>query len=70
MASHRCPHRCPVCNGAGRVDRMLYEMRASAGTNIEMVRCLSCGGTGVVWHDAPVVDEYVHKLPKRDEIAE
>lgn len=41
------PHRCPVCNGAGKVESTLYEAWGSASV-IDRATCHSCLGTGVV----------------------
>ena len=50
--THRCPHRCPVCNGSGSVDEHLYTQFPFAGTTLNRVPCCSCTGTGMVWHEA------------------
>ena len=54
--THRCPHRCPVCNGSGSVDEALYTGWQTGGTAINVVPCRSCAGTGVVWHDAEAAE--------------
>ena len=42
----RYPHRCPVCEGRGRVDRDFYGETMNASVSII---CQSCHGTGVLW---------------------
>ena len=54
--THRCPHRCPVCNGSGSVDEHFYKQSPLAGTTLNRVPCRSCGGAGVVWHEAETVE--------------
>lgn len=39
-------HKCPVCLGAQRVPRSLYEQPA---LNTEFVPCRTCNGSGVIW---------------------
>ncbi len=43
----RVPYRCPVCVGAGFVNRALYE--GAASTAASNLTCRSCLGTGLVW---------------------
>lgn len=45
------PHRCPVCQGAGKVESTLYQQGdlTTSSAFIGMVDCRSCYGTGVLW---------------------
>ena len=44
------PHKCPVCNGAGKVNKSLYDNSQSQTSSCNNdVKCLSCAGTGIVW---------------------
>jgi hypothetical protein len=45
-APSRTPHKCPVCEGRGRVDRSFYGDTMNAS---KYLVCQSCHGTGVVW---------------------
>lgn len=50
----KAPHRCPVCLGAGQVDRSLYESGDSTAVDPRF-SCRSCSGSGVVWALLPSV---------------
>ena len=43
---YRPPHRCPVCDGRGRVPRDFYGDTMNAS---KYIVCLSCAGVGVLW---------------------
>jgi hypothetical protein len=46
----RTPHRCPVCNGVGRVKfDPLDPFNESSTTAPTSWQCHGCGGAGVVW---------------------
>ena len=39
------PHKCPVCNGSGKV-----EVTHPISSTVPDIRnCNACGGTGIVW---------------------
>ena len=42
------PHRCPVCNGVGKVPAGFYSM-ANALASTEPEQCRACNGTGIMW---------------------
>jgi DnaJ-class molecular chaperone len=55
LVSHTCstvpartltPHKCPVCEGRGRVDRSFYGDTMNGSPSIV---CQSCHGAGLVW---------------------
>ena len=50
----RTPHKCPVCDGSGKVTRPPWvagdqPIWTSSGT--ETYDCNACHGTGIVWSD-------------------
>lgn len=49
------PHRCPICNGTGKIHMTPY------GTSADMQyhSCHSCNGTGIVWEP----ESHIPKLP-------
>lgn len=53
----RYPYRCPICDGATKVQTRLYQ-EAWEVVSLELVACRSCIGTGVVWspddHSVPL----------------
>lgn len=48
----RKPHRCPVCEGRGKLQydpvNPFVEV-ASSAAGVPMWECRPCGGTGIVW---------------------
>ncbi len=40
------PHKCPVCEGGGEVNRIIYDPTAMY---YERCPCRACTGTGVIW---------------------
>lgn len=44
------PHKCPVCNGTGKVCRQIAEIWRDA--NYRTFHCNACKETGVVWSPA------------------
>lgn len=47
------PHKCPVCNGRGRVPAGFYEQGVSGErytlSDLTPETCKSCKGRGVIW---------------------
>jgi hypothetical protein len=44
------PHKCPVCDGTGRVPRPpFYTGGYDFGTGIGQFFCNACQGSGIVW---------------------
>jgi len=45
------PHRCPVCNGTGKVPNTFYTEYFTPGASLVLglTPCRSCAGTGIVW---------------------
>jgi DnaJ-class molecular chaperone len=42
------PHKCPVCEGRGKVPYNFYDLRGTTTACSEEV-CKSCWGTGILW---------------------
>src|SRR5208282_6077669 len=50
------PHKCPVCNGRGKVPAGFY---GDQGTDVSEPPCRSCHGSGLVWsNDCPMLPIY------------
>lgn len=46
------PHKCPVCDGQGKVNRPPYvagDQETWPATGIGPYPCRACDGTGIVW---------------------
>ncbi len=43
-SSNRKPHKCPVCNGAGKLEDYVEEFELVTGP-----KCHACNGAGVLW---------------------
>jgi hypothetical protein len=46
------PHKCPCCDGAGKVSRPPWipgDVESWTSGDIGVYECRSCNGTGVVW---------------------
>lgn len=50
--SSKIPHCCPVCNGAGKVQRPPYvagDQCSWISSGGELYPCPPCKGTGIIW---------------------
>ena len=48
----RTPHGCPVCNGAGKVQRPPWiagDQISWTAPAFDLYDCQACSGTGIVW---------------------
>jgi hypothetical protein len=67
--SDRKPHKCPVCNGHGQIQR-IHSQPTSTSCNPEFHTCPACKGECVLWdpvgaqHAAPGLEERVAALEK------
>lgn len=53
----RVPHRCPVCDGKGRVPSGFYAPEGTVRLDEpRMEVCRSCFGSGIVWVVEPKCD--------------
>ncbi len=46
------PHKCPVCDGCGRVSRppgVAGDVQGFSSTSAGPYRCRPCMGTGIIW---------------------
>jgi hypothetical protein len=65
VTAERRPHRCPVCDGAGKVSRPPWEPgdvphvdlgRLGSFTSTGTYQCNACLGTGVIWEPLDLCD--------------
>lgn len=48
------PHKCPCCDGTGKVSRPPWiagDQYIWSGTSCGLYSCLTCNGTGIVWEN-------------------
>jgi len=48
------PHKCPVCNGRGKVPADFYNKWIDGSAHAGEETCRTCQGTGLVWGEAPI----------------
>ena len=56
------PHRCPVCNGVGKVPAGFYSMGIASTTSMPET-CRSCNGTGIIWELCDCVSKMLESPP-------
>ena len=57
------PHKCPICEGSGKLpDNSGFPyLNTTTGTSISMKTCHGCSGTGIVWE--PNHSLFPHNIP-------
>ena len=59
------PHRCPICNGTGRVPFGFYGFSSGSSVWVYDQMCKTCDGTGIVWEpDSASRRQLDYKVPK------
>lgn len=63
-------HKCPVCNGRGKVPPNFYDLELSVTTDASEQVCRSCDGWGYIWDEVVYVrSPRIKKLKARIEKA-